>query len=125
MDLRKAVYQYAEANKITHAFNRNRKLAGKDWTFSFMHRYGLSLRTPQQTSLARMMGFNRVQMTVFFNNLSELVTKHRFSPKRIFNMDETGLSVVPNKVPKVMSVSGKKGSGRKLCAARLNLHKKA
>lgn len=112
MDLRRAVFQYAEANKVVHKFRQKSKTAGKEWTLSFMKRHKLSLRTPQQTSLARMMGFNRVQMDKFFANLREVTAKYCFRPDRIYNMDETGLSTVPNVVPKVVSSSGKKAVGK-------------
>lgn len=118
IDLRRAVFQYAEANKITHRFDPESKVAGKEWTLSFMRRYKLSLRTPQQTSLARMMGFNRVQMNKFFDNYSEVISKYGFRPGRTYNMDETGMSTVPNNVPKVVSTSGKKAVGKISSAER-------
>jgi hypothetical protein len=34
--------------------------------------------------------------------------KFQFPPSRILNMNETGMSTVPNKVPKVISTKGKK-----------------
>ncbi|XP_021695334.1 uncharacterized protein LOC110675220 [Aedes aegypti] len=118
MDLRRSVFQYAEANNIRHGFNPESKLAGKEWALSFMRRHNLSLRTPQQTSLARMMGFNRVQLDIFFNNLSEVTMKYRFNTDRIYNMDETGMSTVPNNVPKVVSATGKKAVGKISSAER-------
>lgn len=112
MDFRRSVYQYADINNIPSGFNQESRTAGKEWALSFMRRHNLSLRTPQQTSLGRMMGFNRVQVGIFFNNLREITTKYRFTADRIYNMDETGMSTVPNNVPKVVSATGKKAVGK-------------
>ena len=34
--------------------------------------------------------------------------RHHFGPHQIFNMDETGVSTVPNRLPKIVSQKGKK-----------------
>jgi hypothetical protein len=36
----------------------------------------------------------------YFNNLEHLLTKFKFHPHRIFNMDETGVSMVLTKTEK-------------------------
>ncbi len=56
------IYQYAVQNNIPHPFSNDRKSAGRDWVESFLERNHLSLRTPQKTSIARMMGFNKPQV---------------------------------------------------------------
>jgi hypothetical protein len=58
------------------------------------------------------MGFNTVQVNKFFQHLTELYRKYKFSPSAIFNMDESGLSTAPNKVPKVVTTKGKKVVGK-------------
>lgn len=93
-------------------------MPGKEWALSFLKRHKLSLRTPSKTSLARIMGFNKVQVDVFFKNLEELIAKHKFPPSRIFNMDESGINTVPNKAPKVVSTRGKKCVGKVSSAER-------
>lgn len=53
-DLRRIAFQSAEANQINHPFNKDPKLAGKDWLISFLKRQGnLSIRRPEATSIAR------------------------------------------------------------------------
>uniref|UniRef100_A0A1B6KXW8 DDE-1 domain-containing protein n=1 Tax=Graphocephala atropunctata TaxID=36148 RepID=A0A1B6KXW8_9HEMI len=60
-----------------------------------MHRHQrLSLRTPRSTSLSRATAFNRVTVGEFFTNLKEVMTKHKFEPQSIFNIDETGVTTV-------------------------------
>ncbi|KAJ4429062.1 hypothetical protein ANN_26060 [Periplaneta americana] len=71
-------------------------------------------RLPQKTSVTRIMGFNRVQRDLFFNNLTELQRKYKFSPTHVYNMDETGITTVPvpNKAPKIVTTKGKRAVGK-------------
>lgn len=116
--LRMIAYEYAILNNIRHPFDEQKKLAGKDWAYKFVQKYGLSLRTPNPTSLARMMGFNKTQIDIFFGNLSKLYKEHIFPPGSVYNMDESGISTVPNKIPKIVSTKGKKLVGKISSAER-------
>lgn len=116
--LRKLAYEYATANNINHTFPQETKMAGKDWASSFMKRYNLSLRTASKTSVARAMGFNKLQIDRYFDNLKLTMEKYKFPASRIFNMDESGLSTVPNKTPKVVSKKGQKLVGKIVSAER-------
>ena len=116
--LRQLAYQYAVINNINHRFNDETEMAGVDWARCFMSRHNLSLRTPQKTSVGRIMGFNKPQVTLFFDNLTNLMSIHKFPPSRVFNMDESGIPTVPNKVPKVISPKGKKLVGKVVSADR-------
>ncbi|CAH2008014.1 unnamed protein product [Acanthoscelides obtectus] len=107
-DVRYLAFQYAELNKIPHRFNTENKMAGKHWVQDFAARNTLSLRAPEKCSLGRAIGFNKVQCQRFFENLKIVYEKLKLPPHRIFNMDETGLSTVPNKLPKVYACKGKK-----------------
>lgn len=107
--LREIAYNFAEKNNLSHRFNKEEKLAGKEWLRGFLKRHPeLSLRRPTSTSVARAIGFNKPQCERYFNNLSQLLLTHNFPPQSIFNMDETGISTVPNKPPKVLSTKGKR-----------------
>lgn len=114
--LRSLGYEYATRNRVLHRFNDTTKLAGRDWTRSFMKRNKLSLRAPRKTSIARLMGFNRQQLAVFFENLRVLMEKFKFPPQRIYNMDETGLQTVPNKLPKHIAPTGKREVAKAVAA---------
>ena len=107
--LRKVAYQYAEANEIDHPFSQEEKAAGIDWLKGFMsrHRKSLSLRTPEATSAARARGFNQVSVNTFFDLLEKLQEKYKFTPDRIFNVDETGITTVPNKPMRIIGTRGK------------------
>lgn len=111
-EVRSLAYQYATQNHIENKFNNTTKLAGCDWIYGFLKRHPrLSLRTPENTSLARASGFNRASVNTFFNLLGSLIDKYAFPPSRIYNCDETGITTVPNKPTKLFSLKGKKQVG--------------
>nr|XP_034195125.1 uncharacterized protein LOC117611280 [Osmia lignaria] len=94
-------------------------MAGRDWVYSFLKRHPeLKLRQPTPTSVARAMGFNQTQVNTFYDNLQSLYNKYKFPPSRIFNMDESGINTVPKKIPKVISMKGKKLVGKIILAER-------
>ena len=110
-DVRKLAFDIAKANNLTTRFNQEKKLAGNDWLMSFLKRHPeISLRAPQATSLARASGFNKTQVNAFYDLLEETITQNNISPDRIFNMDESGLSVV-QKVSKILGKKGKHQMG--------------
>lgn len=118
-DLRRLAYQFAERNKLKHKFSHETGLAGVDWVSCFMKRHPeLSLRRPELTSAARAMGFNRPVVASFYELLESLYVKYELTPSKIFNMDETGLTSVPKKVGKIISIKGKKQVGTLTSAER-------
>ncbi|CAH2108284.1 unnamed protein product [Euphydryas editha] len=118
-DLRRLAFEYASANKIENRFEKSSKMAGRDWVQSFLKRHPqLTLRQSTATSLARAIGFNKVQVDRFYKNLKELYEKHKFQPSRIYNVDETGISTVPKKTPKVITTIGKKVVSKVVSAER-------
>lgn len=118
-DLRRLAFQLAERNNLSHPFNKEIGLAGLDWVSGFLKRHSeLSLRSPEATSAARAMGFNRTVVSKFFDLLGLLYVKHELNPMKIYNMDETGLSSVPKKIGKILSLKGKKQVGALASAER-------
>lgn len=114
--LRYLLYSYAEKNNISHPFPHSSKMAGRDFTREFMKRNKLSLRTPRKTSVARTMGFNRGQLSLYFDNLEATLKKYNIPPQRIYNMDETGVQTVPNKLPRHVAPTGKKEVAKSVSA---------
>ncbi|KAH9643830.1 hypothetical protein HF086_016730, partial [Spodoptera exigua] len=69
LGLRSAAYEYAEKHNIPHRFNKETKVAGKEWLRGFLQRHpDISLRQPTSTSIARAIGFNRPQVERFYLN---------------------------------------------------------
>ena len=100
-DARTLVYQYCEMNSIVHPFDQETKQAGWDWLYGVLKRHReISLRSPEPTSLARAVGFNRPQVQKFFGNLGNILDREKIPNSRIFNVDETGYNTIqtPRKV---------------------------
>ena len=90
-------YVYAEACESSNipATWVKSGLATRDWYYAFMSRHPkLVLKTPEAMSIARAMAFNKVNVEIFFNAYSDALARYNFTPDRIFNMDESGLSTV-------------------------------
>jgi hypothetical protein len=49
-------------------------------------------RRPTGTSFARVLGFNKENVTEFFNNLEALYEKHNFGPHRVFNVEVASIT---------------------------------
>lgn len=83
-------------------------MAGRHFVEWFMKKFNLSLRAPEATSVARLMAFNRENVNKFFDAFRDLKLKYSFQPHQIYNLDETGVSTVPTKDPKVITPRGKR-----------------
>lgn len=115
----KFAYDLAEHLKLPHQFKKEKKTAGKQFYYDFMARHpDLSLRTPQSTSIQRALGFSRHQVDRFFIKYAELLKKYDFSASKIFNCDETGVSIVHDNSTKVISERGKKQVSKLTTAER-------
>lgn len=67
-DLRRLAFQLTERNNLNHPFNKETGFAGLDWVSGFFKQHSeLSLRSPEPTSAARAMGFDRAVVSSFFN----------------------------------------------------------
>jgi len=95
--IRKIAYDFAAVNNIKNNFNKENKMVGMDWYYSFMNKHpniSLIISRPEATSLNRVTAFNKEETKKFFSNLQELMLKHKFRPISIYNVDETGISNV-------------------------------
>lgn len=109
-DLRKLAFELAEKLGLEHPFKNNK--AGKSWLRSFFKRNPrLSLRNPEPTSLVRAVGFNRPVVMKFFEIYKEELSKDTFSADRLWNADESGLTVV-HKPGRIVARKGDKQVGR-------------
>lgn len=111
-EVRQLAYQLAETNQIQNNFDKATKTAGEDWLTGFLKRNpSLSVRKPEATSVARAMGFNREAVKAFFKLLTDIVDKHKITPDKLFNVDETGMTTVSKSVGKVIATKGRKQVG--------------
>lgn len=122
-DVRSMAFQLARRNNLPHPFSLLRESAGKDWFSSFMNRHKatLSLRKPTGTSIARAVGFNRENVTEFFDLLEKVMAENHYGPDRIYNVDESGLCIVQSRCPEVVSMRGKRQVGALTSAERGSL----
>ncbi|GLV33551.1 hypothetical protein CBL_21471, partial [Carabus blaptoides fortunei] len=96
----------------------NSKTAGIDWLQGFMKRNPLlSLRKPENTSLSRASSFTKHNIQEFFQNYERALQSKEFSPDRIYNLDETGVSTVLQS-PNVVAKKGSKQVGQIVSAER-------
>ncbi|XP_014211032.1 tigger transposable element-derived protein 6-like [Copidosoma floridanum] len=101
VEVRKLAIQFAEKLSIPHKFNQTKKKA-------------------EHTSFARATGFNQEAVQEFFSLLEEIFNKHKhsYTPNRIYNVDETGISIVPKSSPKIIAKRGRKQVGGFTAAER-------
>lgn len=93
---RALAYEYAVKLNLKYpiSWDSNKK-AGEEWIKGFMKRHiDLSIRKPENTSLARAVAFNKTNVEYFFRNYLEVQTKYKFAPNRILNLDESGIPTV-------------------------------
>jgi hypothetical protein len=99
---RELAFEFAQVNKKDMPRNWTLNMtAGEDWFYHFMKRHReLSIRAPQSTSLARSTSFNKVNVNSYFDNLEDVLKRHKFRASDINNVDETGFTTVhvPNKI---------------------------
>ena len=106
LDLRKLAFDLAVRAKIVHPFDLTIGLAGLDWARAFLGRHrNLTIRRPIATSLARINGFNKDAVAMFFNNYRRVLIGGEFGPLRIWYCDETGFTTVAKPV-KVICTTG-------------------
>lgn len=110
---RRLAYEFAEKNhlKVPDSWKAN-KLAGKDWFTGFLSRQSeLSIRTPENTSLARISSFNKSTVGAFQAKLEKVLKRYDFTGSDIFNLDETGVTTV-QKTQKVVATKGQHQVGK-------------
>lgn len=71
-ELRLLVYKLAERSGQQHQFNREKKIASREWLRSFLSRHqSISVRIPEATSAARAQAFNKPQVENIIKNYKE------------------------------------------------------
>ncbi|KAI4458802.1 chymotrypsin-related [Holotrichia oblita] len=70
------------------------KKNGLLWLKGFLERIRISVAKPEATSINRIIAFNKIEVSLFYQNLKKIIETHKFLPKNIYNCDETGISIV-------------------------------
>lgn len=118
-EVRRFAYTYALACKrnIPNSWAEF-EMAGPDWFTGFLKRHpNMSIRTPQSTSLSRCTSFNRHNVGLFFDNLSNVLNKLKVTASDIWNIDETGVTTV-QKPDRIVGRRGFRQIGRVTSAER-------
>ena len=107
---RRLAFEFAVQNNITIPDNWVKKrITGIDWFLSFQFKYGLSVRKPEATSLARATAFNRHTVGKFFDQLGDLYDRYKFEMHDICNLNELRKNrVAPTRKKRIDSVTSAK-----------------
>lgn len=90
--------------RIPQSWIKN-EMAGDDWYTGFKSRHPkICLRKPEGLSSNRAQAFNEQRISEYFKTLGDTIADT--DPRLIFNVDETGLSSVPNAPGKVLAEKG-------------------
>ncbi|KAJ8948626.1 hypothetical protein NQ318_022691 [Aromia moschata] len=76
-DLRRMAYMLAKRNNLQNPYSE-------------------SVRRPTGSSFARAFGFDKEKVDALFNLLEDVYNKNNHPPNRIYNVDESGLTIVQN-----------------------------
>ncbi|KAJ4438270.1 hypothetical protein ANN_14209 [Periplaneta americana] len=115
-------FQLAFTKGLNHPFSKNDEATGRKWLHTFLRRHQeLSLRKPQSTPMARIRGFNQENVINFFDIWEPLMNTVNHSPNRLYNCDETDLTVIQHKGNKLVSLKGKRQVGSVSSAERGSL----
>lgn len=58
-----------------------------------------------------MNGFNRTKVNAFFDLVESSMNKFKYPASNVYNVDKTGFSVVPSKMPEILVLKSKKQIG--------------
>lgn len=101
-DIMTLAYQLAEKNKLIHTFSRRKQSAGKRWLYLFLRRHPeFSLR--RTTAVGKTKSLNKDEADGFFTFLETALDKNKYTANSIYCVGETAVSIVPSKMPEVLS----------------------
>lgn len=118
IQIRQIAFEYSDKLGCCPEKWKVKGIAGLEWMKSYMKRHPrLSLRKPENTSMARATSFTKKNIEEFQHNLKELLEKFKFVGDRIFNLDETGVTTTVQ-APHVVAETGVKQVGQVVSAER-------
>ena len=119
LDLCRLAYKTASKQNVHHQFNHEKEMAGRKWLSAFLICHpDLAVRQPGPTSISRAVGFNQPQVQRFFDLVrSEFKGRGIARGDQVYNMDESGLTVVQTQ-HRIIAKKGQKQVGRITSAGR-------
>ncbi|KAI4455516.1 hypothetical protein MML48_9g00004454 [Holotrichia oblita] len=104
-DVRRMAFQLSQRNNIQSPFNKTNEKAGQKWLKNFLRRHPrLSIRTPRGLSLARATAFTPEAVKKFFDIFEPAMEDIQHAAARLYNADETGITVVQHKHTKIVGL---------------------
>ena len=117
-DLQHLAVSFGRANeKVMPASWTSNNMAGRDWAAGFRRRHDLSLRLPENTSVARAVAFNKTNVKLFHDALDDALAKADFSASSVWNLNETCVSTV-TKPTRVVRPRGERQVGQIVSSER-------
>ena len=108
-DVMRLAYQLAVRNGIKNKFCKRNEKAGRKWLKNFLRRHTqISVRTSEGVSLSRARGFTPESVAQFFETYEPAVDTIQHKPARLYNCDETGITIVQHKHTKILGLTGKR-----------------
>jgi hypothetical protein len=101
-------FQTAKRNGIENPFSKGKEAAGRRWLKQFLHRnHNLATQTPQVLSFSRAKVFTPDVVTKFFDLFEPEMELIKHAPNRLYNCDESGITIVHYKHRKLVALKGK------------------
>jgi len=101
-DIMRLAYQLAVRNGIKNQFCKRNEKAGRKWLKNFLRRQSqISIRNPEGLSLSRARGFTPESAALFFEIHEPAMDTIQHNPARLYNCDETGITILQHKHTKI------------------------
>lgn len=106
IDCRKLAYQLAIKNNKKHNLSNVKQEASNLYMRIMSRHPELSLGIPECA-----IDFNKPVVMQFFNLFGKLMDRYKFTPDRLYNCEETGISSVPTNKAKIIPAKDRKQVG--------------
>ncbi len=104
-------FEVGKINNRKNTFNAEKQKVGWEWLRVFLKRHPeLSIRTLQCLSSARIQGFTQKNVASFFDKYEEEMKNINYNPSGLYNVEETGITIVQHKTTQVIGKKSKTSS---------------
>jgi hypothetical protein len=107
-DVMRLAYQLDVRNGIKNQFCKRNEKPGRKWLKNSLRRHPqISVRTPEDLSLSRARGFTPESVAQFFEVYEPAMDTIQHNPAKLYNCDETGITILQHKHMKILGLKGK------------------